>query len=383
MIGKREFETVRTLVAQHDPPVLSLYLDLDPTESGSSAPLLRAREALELSGAPGDVVKDVLKRLEADRSLLSGRSLALFSCRDFFNTYPLQVDLPLAQPSALAQWGEPFVAPFLLALSEHRHYGVLVLAEKRWRFYEVYLGEIEALAEDDLEVNDEDWRLLQDSAPATAPGVPARGGAGKDNYARRQDAWTHRFRKSAVARLGELVRENDIDRLFVVAATDSFNRLEGLLPQDLRRRVAGHVPQTLSAETPGDLLRLVEPLIEDVEQARALALLERAGDKGVRGRVATLEALQEGRLDTVLAAWHSDILLEPCDRRGNYIEASETLSAPSDSAPSDAVSGEPPQRLLALLPDLATQYGTKLLFVRGEAEADLSEVGGMAGLARW
>ena len=49
----------------------------------------------------------------------------------------------LAHGRVECRWGEPYVTPLLYALDEYERAGVLYLDQMSWRFYEIFLGEIE------------------------------------------------------------------------------------------------------------------------------------------------------------------------------------------------------------------------------------------------
>ena len=382
MIGKEVFDTVNTLVAQHEPPVLSLYLNTNLSEQTPKQTLLQARAALEEAKVPGQVVKTTLGRLESDRLVLSGRSLALFSCQDFFNAYPLQIELPLPDSEVLAQWGDPLVSPFLLAMSEHRHYGVVLVNEENWLFYEVFMGEIELKARGQLELNDENWRHLNESKPAAAKGLAKRGGAGRDTYEKRKDDWKARFFKEATTQIEQHLRQNTIDRLLMIGQKSTQKRFEDEFSIQTKTLLTEPIYQTPKFDiAEGELLRLLEPQLDKLEQKRMLELLDKAREGRIWGVNATLEALQTGRLDTILAPWHQQFELEFDVRQNQYVPA---LVFAMDYHSPHQVLERSSFQLFKALPALAIQQGSKVMFLRGEAEKILlSEFQGLAGLARW
>src|SRR5690625_3358182 len=120
MLDKQTIEAIRTQVAPHEPPVLSLYVNVNPAEQGNQqkAHVLRARAALEGLALPDRVRDEVLRRLDQEHVIPGGRSLVVFAGEDpskLFNLMYLHQELPLldldASQGALARWGEPFVAP--------------------------------------------------------------------------------------------------------------------------------------------------------------------------------------------------------------------------------------------------------------------------------
>ena len=77
-------------------PVLSVYLDVDPSDPGAESHKLRLRQLLREFEDAGPADVDVMVRYVEHSFARSARSLAAFSCAadGYLKTFPLAVPLP-------------------------------------------------------------------------------------------------------------------------------------------------------------------------------------------------------------------------------------------------------------------------------------------------
>jgi peptide subunit release factor 1 (eRF1) len=373
------------VIAPYPPPVLSLYLDVNPAnpDNARKAYVLRAREVLAQQGVPKEYAQEILTRLKLEHVIPQGRTLVVFAGGDhqaLFESFYLQTEIPLLElrNGAVARWGVPYVTPLLVALDEQERYGVIYLDQERWRYFEVYLGEIEELQDAFRAVNPEAWRDLTEGQTGTPPGVPARGGAGKDKFNRRLEAWTQRFYKEVAELLKQTVAERSPQRLILIGPFERLQAFEEVLPTAIRGLIVDRLPPPPHPALPAsEVLALVMPSIERAEREHERRLLAELRERGIHGVEAVLDALQAGRLYVLAVPWRLDQTVYRCQKSGLLVatEASAAMLCPD----------EPLTEVLFkdILPELAAQHGVKLEFVRGEAEAALNELGGMAGLPRW
>jgi peptide subunit release factor 1 (eRF1) len=304
-----------------------------------------------------------------------------------FEDYHLQVELPLLEPLAgvEAHWGPPYLAPLLLALEDYPRYGVVHMDQEHLRLFEVFLGGIEEVADAFRPLDTQSWRYLgedrtgtpgRSASPATSEvGVPARGGSGKDHFQRRVDEWSQRFFREAGTILQQQMSERGLERLILLGVPEVARQA---LPRPVAEKVVAALPP-LHASMPSaaEILEAVKETLEQVERQEEEALLLQVQEKGVGGLEQILSLLQEGRLQYVLVPWRLQAKVWRCPEGwvGSSPQAAE-LHCP----------GQPVEEveLKQVLPELAAQYGTRLEFVRGQAEQRLrDELGGLAGLPRW
>jgi len=378
-------DRLRQVIAPYPAPVLSLYLDVNPANPDNvrKAYVLRAREALSGQGVPKEYANEVLTRLKLEHVIPQGRTLVVFAGADLsalFESYYLQTEVPTLElrDGAVARWGTPYVTPLLAALDEQERYGVIYLDQERWRYFEVYLGEIEELQDAFRAVNPEAWRDLTEGQTGTPPGVPARGGAGKDKFNRRLAAWTQRFYKEVAELLKQTVAARYLHRLILIGPSEGLQEFEGVLPVAQRALIVDRLPPLPHPALPAsEVLTLVTPSIERAEREHERRLLAELRERGLHGLEAVLEAVQAGRLHVLAVPWRLDKTVYRCEQSGLLTSNAVAATALCPDEPHAVVP------LKDMLPELAVQHGIRLEFVRGEAEAELNELGGIAALTRW
>jgi hypothetical protein len=386
MLTKDDVRDIRERIGPHPAPVLSLYVDVNPAkpENARKGWVARAKNAIKDLEIPASVREQVVTLLEENRP--HARTLALFAAEDeaFLHHYDLQVDLPiadLAHGRVEARWGDPYITPLLYALDEYERAGVLWMAEVRWRFYEVFLGEIEEKTEVFRDFTAEEWRELKRYDLAANLGrLAARMGSDRDHYKRRVEDWVHRYYKRLAHMLEHVVGELDIQRLVLLGPQPETAYFEQTLPRSLRNSVTARVSNVTDEDnaSPGMVLDKVAPVLEAAEREQEEHLLDQIRSQpGVWGLGPTLEALQYGRVMVLVAPWELQARVWRCP--DGWV--GKTADAARELCPNDA-----PQEiaLREIIADLTADFGSRLEFVRGQPERVLlDKYGGLAGLLRW
>ncbi len=383
MIAVDDVRRIWRLPERVDGPVLSLYVNTPPAGRGNSARAiaLRVRGALERLDVPPEVARKVLNLFE--EQVPRSRSRAVFASADWMQHFDLRVDLPLASPQddgVEAHWGPVCLTPLLLVLDEHERHGVVFVDSEHFRFFEVFLGEIEEITDAFRAIDPEQWRRLEESKPGTPLGVPARGGSGRELFARRVDEWTLRFYRYVARILDEQVWKRRIEHLILLGPADDVAAFEAQLPRSLRERVVARGPGLTTPHAPAaEVLERVEPLIEEARQRDIDELIERAAEHGVRGVADSLDALQRGQLHVLVVPWSLDAVAWRCRSTGHLAPTREGAVKLCGQDDAEKVS------LRRAVAEMAAAYGTRIAFAHGDpAERRLvEEFGGMVGLRRW
>jgi len=394
MIGKEEVRRIKESLKDLKTPALSLYLDINPAkpDNAGRAYALRAKDAMKALAVPEALAKKVLELLQHE--VIQAKTLALFADQERLELFPLQVELPLVRAvktafvdektsrlltdGALAHYGEPFLLPLVYALDEYERYGVVYVDQERWRVFEVFLGEIAEVKDAFLALDTEAWRRLSLDAPGRRfnLGGIARGGAGQDLFAKRLAAWEERFYKALAHELVRHVEERGFTRLLLMGPEEHTKLFLGYLPKRLKEKVVAELPSLPHpGASPGEVLKRLEPVLEEVERQAEVRLLEELGEAYPKAAFGpeVLARVQEGRVELWVLPWHLEKEVYACD--GLYL---------AEEAQALAYCQNPEKKPLAVvLPELAAGYAAKVEFVRGEAERRLLERGGMAALLRW
>jgi len=382
VLSKDDIHFIKSTIVPHSAPLLSLYADVNPANPANAgrAWLVRVKNTLKSLPLPRDLPEKVIEALEFERP--EARAFALFAGKDLLQMYMLRVDLPvvdLAHGRVDARWGEPYVFPLVYMIDEYERYGVVSVDREKWRFYDVFLGDIEERADAFLGLHSDHSRKLE-KRPAVRllQGAVLRGGAAGDRFERHVEALAHRFYKRAAHTLEKLVETAHTDWLILMGPDEDTHHFEQCLPRALRTRTAGLVPPPPNPQaSAGEILNTVLPFITDNRQARELALLSELRERGLWGLAGGLEALQMGRFHLVVAPWTLGVKALRC--AGGLVVLDRT--AAEAYCPGQSVQEV---SLPDVLPDLAAAHGARLELVQGEAEDRLiREFDRLAGFPRW
>lgn len=283
-------------------PVLSVYLDLDPANTGNrrSGHKLALESMLkEIESQISDTTKLVQFkedaewiRQKAEFHLPKGRSFVLFS--DASESFHFQEDLPVRMANQAWYGSTPYVRPLLEALKEYERYGVVLVDSEKARFFVISMGNIE-------EVSD----FFQ------YPPVKHRATAGSDHMRsqmvlqRRAAKWSESFLKDVSDILHDLIAQHDIDRVILGGSDEVSAELHRLLPRAVAGRVAARVKLSVTAKA-REVLEISNSIIDrfDREQERfivgdLITIAKKAKptvEKAVVGMNATLDAVNQGRV---------------------------------------------------------------------------------------
>ena len=282
-------------------PVTSLYLDVDGATHVRRSDLLKELDTVLKDAS---VARD-LKRMQdhvrggIDRSHVRG--LALFSCHahDFWRV----IELPVAVRSQLVINHTPAVRQLESVLDEYERFGVLLVDRQRARMFLYELGELVESNElfEQLPRQEDDGRAIR-----------------KDGVQDHVAAHAHAHLKHAADVAFAALKQHGFERLILSAPDEIGNEVESLLHPYLKERLVARCHVRVDA--PIDAIREAALQVEaDVERRREADTVARLRDaaasdgRGVTGLDATLRALVERRVETLLvsstfatAGWRCD-----------------------------------------------------------------------------
>jgi hypothetical protein len=401
MLIEKLIEDVRSLYGDSEGPVLSVYADVDPAkpENARNAWVTRVKNAIrdlpEIRDREGkrDVPLYDAVMAQLDEARPAARTLALFAARGKdrrldVRRVDLQVELPvvdLAHGRVEAQWGQPYLTPLLYAADEYQRVGIVLLEGARWRFYRVFLDEIEEDAAAFAEISAQDWAAIEEAARQIENVSEARLKAGgkfdklspKDRAAAKVSTWLHKL----YLRLARLLQRAaaGAERLVLVGMPWQVSHFEGYLERGLRARVVARLPLPADAAriAPRKLFDFVSPTLQQAERAAESALLDRiAAQPGIWGFDPVLDALQLGRVEVLVLPWSVQGTIWHCPD-DEFFAGSRQVA--------ESVCAQPVEvPLRAHVWRLARDFGARVEFVRGEPEQRLQrEFRGIAALLRW
>lgn len=399
-----QLQTLRQWSESVEDDVLTIYADVDPAkpENAGRAWLKRVKntlkdldEILNRQGKHDQPMYDqVMTLLETERP--EARTLALFAHRDrqgrlYVERLDLQIELPLvdvARGRVEARYGAPYITPLWFAIDEYERAGILLLTGARWRFFEVFLGEIRENEETLASISSEHWKAIEEasrqvssewSARAAKPGGRYDKLSPKERTSARIETWLHKLYGRLARLLEQAMNRLNIERLVLVGEQWQTSHFETYLSRRLQQRIVARLPLWLEAQQASAmaLLRRVEPVLLEAERQAELALLEAIREQpGLWGIDAVLDALQLGRVQRWVLPWSLELTIWRCPQDGFVAATRETATILCEQPE--------PVSLREHVLNLAAEYGAQLEFVRGGAEERLlKEMGGMAALLRW
>ncbi len=400
MLRQKQTNELIERLSELDAPVLSVYADINPANPDNKGGAWRIRVKNALKD-----IEEIQKRTERSPSLYeavlellaeerpAARTMALFARQNhlgktFVERVDLQVGLPvvdLRRGRVEARWGEPYLMPLIHALDEYERTAVLHIDGAGWRFFELYMGEIEERSDIFREFDEEDWKELSDAAEFIRSGrlrektEPTRAGDSRDPYRKKRMAWLHKLHVRLARLLDKALRALHVDRLVIMGDEDETGPFCNVLPRHLRERIVARIHNPKNEKTPNiaDIRARVEPVLAEAERVAEMALLDEISEQpGIRGLAPVLEALQIGRIDTLAVPFDLDAKAWTCPDSGllspDPAELRELCDRPEEISLRDHIFA------------LARDYGTRLEFVEGAArERLLREFGGIAGKRRW
>ena len=271
----------------HEHPVLSVYLNVDPQQRSVESYRLALRNLLHKANK---AAKADLERVQHYIEMgynRQGRSVALFSC-DAANFWWAQSFQAPMEDKAFVFY-RPYVRPLAKLLDTYERYGVIHVDQEGARLYLFHMGDLES-AEGYF---GEEIKLHRS------------GGWSAQRY-QRQEVQQARQNLQDAAELAEaFYRETETRRLILAGTEKNVARFKELLSHHLRSMVVGHINADTSA-TPADVRDQAAMLVQKAAVDEATVLTDQIittahkGGNAILGLAETLTAVQDGRAQHVV-----------------------------------------------------------------------------------
>ena len=361
-------------------PIISLYLDLDP-ERFATAPARSAQvrslidqASRQLDGAADGLSHEDRVTLRADlqriEAYLNSReppfkgagALGVF-CSGRDELFEV-VQLPRPYPGRVVIGSSPFVEPLVASLQERRWIVALVSR----RLGRVLGGPVDRLQE-------------QGNLYDYVHGQHDQGGWSQARYERSIEKDTEDHLRRVAEGVNQRWRSERFHRAAVGGPVEIVPRLEAHLAAEVKANLApGRVDVDLSSANDTEIRRALTKLVlEDEKQLERDALDRLAagvgtGGRGAAGPEATLDALNERRVQT--------LLLEPAfDRRGARCKGCGLLMLEAGECPADGGPLEELEHLREAVIEAALSQGAEVMIVRNYP--DLGPLRGIGALLRF
>jgi peptide subunit release factor 1 (eRF1) len=274
-------------------PVLSVYLNTEPSEGNPDAHKRRLRSLLKEAASPEDA--SIVERYISHEFGWSGRSLVIFSSapESFFRAYSLAIPLR----SRVRVSNHPHVKPLADLLDSYGGYGVALVDKQGARMFFFHLGELR----EQEGVLGESVRHTKRGGGSQAQG--RRGGsAGQTNYV---EEVTERNIKEAAEFAAHFFAENNVRRILLGGTDENVALFRTQLPKTWQSLVVGSFPMSMTASH-GEVLDRAMQVGQEADRRREARLVETVvtnaakGQSAVVGLEETLLDVHHGRVQTLV-----------------------------------------------------------------------------------
>ncbi len=274
-------------------PVLSVYLNTNPTEGNADTHIRRLRSMLKEINLTKEV--QAIERFFEHEYNWSGRGVAVFSCtpKNFFRAYPLAV--PVRNLIHISD--RPSVKPLAALLDNFGGYGVVLVDKQGARLFFFHMGELR-----------EQEGVLGETVKRAKHGVGASavpGRRGSNVATRGMDEVVDRNMKDSVAFTTHFFEENRVRRILIGGTEENVRLFCNMLPKAWQSLVMGTFPMSMTASQNEVRTRALDLGVQ-AETEREKRLVEQLITLAAKGSGAaiglenTLNALNEGRIQSLV-----------------------------------------------------------------------------------
>ena len=279
---------VRMLVEfeSHDAPVLSVYLNMDPSRRAADAYKLALRSLLDnAEGAAAEDIKRVQNYVEMGYNW-QGRGLVMFSCAGLNFWWARAFEVPVIDGAFVSF--RPNIRQLATLLDSYERYGVIHVDSEGARLFVFNMGHLESA----------DGYMGQEVK------IHRSGGWAAARYQRHEKGMAHQNLQEAAEMAEAFYRSADTRRLILAGTEKNVAQFRDLLSNRLRSMVVGSISAKATAspaEIADQALQLVQKAEEDEDRrvADQILALANQGGNAVVGLERTLTAVQEMRAERV------------------------------------------------------------------------------------
>lgn len=278
-------------------PVLSLYLNVDPTQQTTDQYRLALRSLLkEAADEARSADIEAVERYFDFEYDWQGRGVVVFSCQDadFWRSYSLAV--PVHNFAYVSH--RPYIKPLTDVLDAYGRYGVILLDSEGSRMFLFSLGEL-------VEATGTLGEEVRRTKHGGASGVAGMRGGMTPRTARRGEAVVLRNLKEVAEATEAFCNNNGCRRLVLGGTEANVSQFLDILPKAMQDKVIGTFTIDPAAPSKEVQARSMD-LIEDVAEKREAELVEemiagwKRGTGAAVGLSDTLVVLQEHRAGMLL-----------------------------------------------------------------------------------
>jgi peptide subunit release factor 1 (eRF1) len=274
--------------SQH--PVLSLYLNVDPSRRSKDKYMLWLRSHLkEVAGQANPADIERLERYFGLEYDWQGKSVVCFACTKagLWQVFPFAVPME----DGVFVGDLPHIKPLTDLMDRHEPYGVALVDREGARLFQIHMGEI---VETTGTLGEETKRHKQ-------------GGWAAQKLQRYEDIQASHNLRSAANVAIDFFQQGQSRRIILGGTEETLSQFHSLLPRAWQDKVVGTLPMDMNASET-EVLAKSRSIIDEAMANEQAVLVERIitssakGEGAAVGLSATLAALQEERAHTLVVA---------------------------------------------------------------------------------
>lgn len=355
--------------------ILSVYLDMSVNAENKRTydVFLSKRKsdfrelASDRAGHHREALGEAFARLErwaSDEFDQSQKGLAYFA--ELEGDWSETFELPLPVENRVAIDGRPVVTPLVELVESYHHHGVVLVDREHLRLISLYMNQ--TLTETEVQAE-----------PYPAPHDIKRGGFSAKDFQSRKEEEARHFFKEFAAEVERFDRLHHPDDLIVLGTQENVKKFCDILPDALRKKIV-HTDRAEIDASAAEIREKLRPVFDrhlEREEAEAVDLLReriRESHKAVGGFPATLEQLQEGKIETLIIARDKDVKGGRCEKCSFLLARTEGTCPYCGGDVSDGVD------LVEEMVRMAEEQKARVGFV---GASTLEDVGGVGGLLRF
>lgn len=355
-----------------DSTVLSVYLNVDPTQRTSDEYKLTLRTLLKEVADEADPANvEAVERYFDFEYDWQGRGVAVFSCQqeDFWRSYSLAV--PVHNYAYVSH--RPYIKPLTDVLDAYGRYGVILVDSAGARMFLFNLGELEEA----MGTLGEEVRRVKHGG---ASGVAGMRGGVTARAARHGEEVIQRNLKEIAEVTESFCQSNGCQRLVVGGSEANVSQFLDTLPKALEDKVIGSFTVDLNApvsEVKARSMELIEERAEEREEELVNEMIAgwKRGSGATAGLSDTLVALQEHRPWILLISAGYEASGFRCSNC-RYLMLVEPKECPLCGGEVERV-----EDLVDTMSHRALEQGVEVEIVRGNEKLD--EAGSIGALLRY
>ncbi len=274
-------------------PVLSVFLNTDPSDGNADVYKLRLRNMLKGINLPADV--QAVENYFNNIFNWSGRGVAVFSCapQDFFRAY----SLPVAVSDLAVTGSRPAVKPLADLLDNYGGYGVALVDKQGARLFFFHLGDLR-------EQEGVMGEVIKHSKRDGASSFPGRRG-GIAGTSRHQDELVDRNMRETAEFAAHFFEQNNVRRVLIGGTAELIPQFQAALPKFWQALVLGTFPMGMTASHTEVLAKALQigQESQNVHERRMVNELITLAAKGANASVGLEKVLQDvhyGRVQTLV-----------------------------------------------------------------------------------